>query len=87
VRIVLENFSGKSALSVYQNFHSKVLMKNVVSIFSLPVKDMLTADTLADRRYNYQVNFTQVLATAKDLISMFILKIQKENQADHRNII
>ena len=34
-RIELENFSGKSALSVYQDFHAKVLMKNIVSLFVL----------------------------------------------------
>ena len=43
-RIELENFSGKSALSVYQDFHAKVLMKNIVSLFVLPVNDTLPSD-------------------------------------------
>ena len=69
-RIEMENFSGKSALSVYQDFHAKVLTKNIASIFVLPINDMLAADTLADRKYNYQVNFTQALATAKNLMPL-----------------
>jgi len=43
-RIELENFSGKFALSVYQDFHAKVLMKNIVSLFVLPVNDTLPSD-------------------------------------------
>jgi hypothetical protein len=69
-RIELENFSGKSALSVYQDFHAKVLMKNIVSIFALPVNDMLAEDKAEGQTYDYQVNFTHALATSKDLIPL-----------------
>ena len=41
-----------------------------MSIFSLPVNDALTADTVTDRKYNYQVNFTQALAAGKDLMPL-----------------
>jgi hypothetical protein len=66
-RIELENFSGKSAVSVYQDFHAKVVMKNIVSILALPVNDSLATDTSSTRKYDHQVNFTQALATAKNL--------------------
>jgi hypothetical protein len=69
-RIELENFSGKSALSVYQDFHAKVLMKNIVSIFALPVNDMLAEDKAEGRKHDYQVNLTHALATSKDLIPL-----------------
>jgi hypothetical protein len=70
-RIELENFSGKSVLSVYQDFHAKVLMKNIVSLFALPVNEMLADDTVVnDRKHNYQVNFTHALATGKDLMPL-----------------
>jgi len=71
-RIELENFSGKSALSVYQDFHAKILFKNIISIFSLPVNDALAADANTDRKYNYQVNFTQALATGKDMLPLLL---------------
>ena len=69
-RIELENFSGESSLSVYQDFHAKVLMKNIVSIFSFPVNDALAANTESDRKYNYQVNFTHALTKGKDLMPL-----------------
>jgi hypothetical protein len=70
-RIELENFSGKSALSVYQDFHAKVLMKNIVSLFALPVNDMLATDTASEAKYEYQVNFAYALAAGKNLIPLF----------------
>ena len=69
-RIELENFSGKSAASVYQDFHAKVVMKNIVSMLALPVNDMLAKDSNSTRKYDYQVNFTQALATAKNLMPL-----------------
>ena len=77
-RIELENFSGKSAASVYQDFHAKVVMKNIVSILALPVNDMLAKDTNAIRKYDYQVNFTQALATAKNLMPLLFQRSKRK---------
>jgi len=77
-RIELENFSGKSALSVYQDFHAKVLMKNLVALFALPVNDMLAADTSVERKYEYQVNFSQALANGKDLMPLLFQRSKKK---------
>ena len=77
-RIELENFSGKSALSVYQDFHAKVLMKNLVSLFALPVNDALVSDPTQTRQYDYQVNFTQALAKCKDLIPLLFQRSKRK---------
>lgn len=77
-RIALENFSGKSALSVYQDFHAKVLMKNIVSLLAHPVNDMLAADTVRDRKYDYQVNFSQALATGKNLMPLLFQRSKRK---------
>jgi len=77
-RIELENFSGKSAASVYQDFHAKVVMKNIVSILALPVNDMLAKDTNTTRKYDYQVNFTQALATAKNLMPLLFQRSKRK---------
>ena len=77
-RIELENFSGKSALSVYQDFHAKVLMKNLVSLFALPVNDALVSDPTPTRQYDYQVNFTQALAKCKDLIPLLFQRSKRK---------
>jgi hypothetical protein len=77
-RIELENFSGKSALSVYQDFHAKVLMKNIISLLTLPVNDCLATETVSDCRYDYQVNFTHALATGKDLIPLLFQRSKRK---------
>ena len=68
-RIEIENFSGQSALSVYQDFHSKVFLKNLVSVLALPVNDVL-AKSITSRKYDYQINFTQAISKSKDVIAL-----------------
>jgi len=76
-RIEMENFSGKSALSVYQDFHARVLTKNIASIFTLPVNECLTTDNRTDRKYSYQVNFTQALTSARNLLPLFFQRSKR----------
>jgi len=68
-RMELENFSGKSALSVYQDFHAKIFVKNLVSIMVFPLKDTLENDNRT-RMYEYQINFTQALSKSKGVIAL-----------------
>jgi hypothetical protein len=68
-RIEMENFSGQSALSVYQDFHAKVVLKNLVSVLALPVNDIL-ANSMTSRKYDYQINFTQAISKSKDVIAL-----------------
>jgi hypothetical protein len=68
-RLELENFTGKSVLSVYQDFHAKVFSKNLVSVLTFPLKDSIETDTAA-RKYEYKVNFTQALSKSKGVIAL-----------------
>jgi len=68
-RIEMENFSGQSALSVYQDFHSKVFLKNLVSVLALPVNNVLT-NSITSRKYDYQINFAQAISKSKDVIAL-----------------
>ena len=65
----LENFSGKSALSVYQDFHAKVFAKDLVAVVAFPVKDELDNINNANM-YRYQINFTQALSKSKGVIAL-----------------
>ncbi len=65
----LENFSGKSALSVYQDFHAKVFTKNLVWIMAFPVNNALP-NNYETRKYDYQINFTQALSKSKGVIGL-----------------
>lgn len=66
-RLELENFSGKSALSVYQDFHAKVFFKNLVGTIAFPVHGQIENDNRT-RKHQYQVNFTQALSKTKGAI-------------------
>ena len=65
--IEVENFTGKTVLSIYQDFHARVFSKNMTQILSLPTKPFIEqADR--NRKYSYQVNFAQALASIKNTI-------------------
>jgi len=70
-RMELENFSGKSELSVYQDFHAQIFTKNVTSMLVAVAQhrvDMASKKTI----YDYRVNFTMALSTIRDtLVSLF----------------
>jgi len=68
-RMELENFSGKSPLSVYQDFHAKVFIKNLVWIMAFPIQGQLENDSCG-RKYQYQVNFTQALSKSKGVVAL-----------------
>ena len=65
----LENFSGKSVLSVYQDFHAKIFAKNLVSILALPVNVRLEQNS-ENKKYAYHINFTQALSKSKAVIAL-----------------
>jgi hypothetical protein len=72
-RMELENFTGKSALSVYQDFHAKVFLKNLIHILALPVQEAIDTDG-NDRKYSYQINFTQALSKSKGTVVLLLQK-------------
>ncbi len=72
-RIELENFSGKSELSVYQDFHARIFSKNITSMLVVVAQHTVTEKT-KNRIHNYRVNFTQALSTMRDTIVIFFLR-------------
>lgn len=68
-RLELENFSGKSPLSVYQDFHAKVFAKNLVWIMAFSVQNRLNKDS-SPRKYQYQINFTQAFSKSKGVMAL-----------------
>jgi hypothetical protein len=76
-RLQLENFSGKSVLSVYQDFHAKVFSKNFTSIIANTTKDDI--EKLSEHRnFQYQINFAQALSKMKHtIVLLFTGPIEK----------
>jgi hypothetical protein len=68
-RMELENFTGKSALSVYQDFHAKVFAKNLVWMIAFSVQDRIDQDTCG-KKHRYQINFTQAISKSKGVIAL-----------------
>jgi len=64
-RIEVENFSGRTVLSVYQEFHAAVFTKNLVCLLSNPVRETVTT-RCRDRQHSYKLNWTRALATFRD---------------------
>jgi hypothetical protein len=71
-RIEIENFSGKSVESVYQDFHAKVFSMNLTASMTHPAQDVI-AEQCEKKKYTYRVNVTQALSKMKDsLVLLFI---------------
>ena len=71
--IEIENFSGKSVESVYQDFYAKVFAKNLAAILaSTTSKDIDAA--YKTRKYVYQINYAQAYAEMKRMIPLLFLR-------------
>lgn len=68
----IENFSGKSALSVKQDFYAKVLTANLVSMAANAAQTQVDKAT-AHRKLNYQVNFAQAVSKMKNAVLELLL--------------
>ena len=68
-RMELENFTGKSALSVYQDFHAKVFAKNLVWMMAFSVQNRIDQHTCG-KKHRYQINFTQAFSKSKGVIAL-----------------
>jgi len=66
-RIEIENFSGKSVESVYQDFHAKVFAMNLTAAITHPAQDIIAGEC-EQKKYAYRINVTQALSKMKDSI-------------------
>jgi hypothetical protein len=70
--IEIESFTGKSALSVKQDFYSRVLSSNLISILVNDAQHLVDEQT-SDRKLRYQVKFSQAISKAKNTIVELIV--------------
>jgi hypothetical protein len=70
-RIEIENFTGKSVLAVYQDFHAKVFTANLTAILAHPAQKVVEQKT-QKRKYTYQINMTNALSKMKDLVVLLV---------------
>jgi len=72
-RIEIGNFSGTTVLSVYQDFHSKVLAKNLTWILASPAQDAIKKQG-NKKKYDYQLNMTQAISKSKDTLFLLFVR-------------
>lgn len=76
-RVEIENFSGKTANAVKQDFHAKVFLMTLCAAYAHPIEEKVREEYKADekRKHDQQINRTNALATTQDiLIAIFLRK-------------
>jgi len=73
----IENFSGKSTLSVKQDFYAKIVAANLTALMVIESQKTVTRKT-KDRKLKYQVNFAQALSKMKHHIVYIIRNAFKD---------
>ncbi len=76
-RLQIENFSGKTVHSVYQDFHAKVFSKNLTAVIATTSCEEIIKKS-ENLKYLHQLNFAQALAEMKDTIVMLFNSSRKK---------
>jgi hypothetical protein len=83
-RVELEDFSGKTARAVKQDFHAKIFLMSLCAVYAHPIEERVEAEYKADgkRKNDQQINRTNALAvTIGILIPTFVRKKYTESLA------
>lgn len=76
-RIELEDFSGKTAKAVKQDFHAKILLLTLCAAYAHPIEERVREEFKEDekRKHNQKINRTNAISMTKDiLIGAFVKK-------------
>ncbi len=70
-KLQVENWSGKTVHSVYQDFHAKVFSKNLTCILAHKAQEEVLKQS-ASKKHDYQVNMSHTFSKMKDtIVSLF----------------
>ena len=75
-RLEMENFTGKTVLSIYQDFYAKIFFKNLVAVLSFPINQALSTAGIK-RKHLHHVNFAHSMALSKRLV---VVLLQRSTQ-------
>lgn len=76
-RIEIENFTGKTANAVRQDFYAKIFLMTLCAAYAHPIEEKVVAEFRADgtRKHPQKINRTNAIATLQDsLVGIFIKK-------------
>jgi len=75
-RIELEDFSGKTARAVKQDFHAKIFLLSLTAIYAHPIAEQVKQDFNIAKglKHDQQINRTNAIATAIDILpALFVM--------------
>jgi flagellar biosynthesis protein FliP len=77
-RIELENFSGKTAIAVQQDFFAKILLMSLCAAYAHPIEERVTNEYKADkeRAHDQKINRTNALSMTQDILISVMIKRQ-----------
>ena len=77
-RAELEDFSGKTAISVKQDFFAKIFLMCLCAIYAFPIEEKVREEYKADekRKFDQQINHTHALSVTQDILIGVFLKHQ-----------
>jgi hypothetical protein len=89
-RIEMENFSGKTAKAVKQDFHAKVFLMTLCAAYAHPIEEKVIEEFKAgnNRKHGQKINRANALATTMDiLVPTFIRQKYKEGLAAFDSLV
>lgn len=89
-RIELENFTGKTAMAVKQDFHAKIFLLTLSAAYAHPIEEKVRKEYKADknRKYDQKINRTNSIAITRNiLVGMFLKKQFKKALMSFDNIV
>jgi hypothetical protein len=77
-RIELENFSGKTAIAVQQDFFAKIFLMTLCAVYAHPIEERVTNEYKADkeRMHDQKINRTNALSMTQDILICVMIKKQ-----------
>ncbi len=80
-RVELENFSGKTAKAVRQDFNAKIFLMTLCAAYAHPIEDKVVEEYRADenRKHDQKINRTNALSMTQDILIAVFLRKQFEN--------
>ncbi len=79
-RIELENFSGKTAKAVKQDFHAKIFLLTLSAAYAHPIEEKVKKEYRADkqRKHEQKINRTNSISMTKEILVGIFIKKQYE---------
>jgi len=69
-RIEVENFSGKTATAVKQDYHAKLFLMTLCAAYAHPIEEKVREEYAADetRKYDQKINRTNALSMTQEIL-------------------